>query len=84
LGYLEVMKGSFTNIKTDKPTEKHPLGNIHATRHCQNKSTGQLQSRTFLLKFDPEKFEYGPPNGDPALVTPCSDKEMALPFKVVK
>jgi hypothetical protein len=83
-GYLEIMKGSFTDVKHDKPDEKHLFADIHATRHCPNKSTGQLQSRTFVLKFDPTKFEYGPPNGDPALVTPCSDKEMALPFKVVK
>jgi hypothetical protein len=82
--FLKIMKGSFTDISYNNPDEKHLFADIHATRHCPNKSTGQLQSRTFVLKFDPAKFEYGPPNGDPALVTPCSDKEMALPFKVVK
>ena len=83
-GFLRVMTGSFTDLKHDKPDEKHLWADIHATRQCLNKSTGQRQSRTFVLKFDKSKFEYGPPNGDPALVTPCSDKEMSLPFKEVK
>jgi hypothetical protein len=79
-GFLKVMTGSFTDIKVDTPDERHLWADIHATRQCLNEPAGKLQTRSFVLKFDPSKFVYGPPNDDPDLVQPCTDKEMSLPF----
>jgi hypothetical protein len=75
-GYLKVLDGAFTDIKADIPDKQHLWADVYVTRQCLDKTSGKLQSRTFVLKFDKSKFIYGPPNADPDLINPCSAKYM--------
>jgi hypothetical protein len=80
-GYLKVLDGTFTDIKSDTPDKQHLWADIYVTRQCLDEASSKFQSRTFILKFDESKFVYGPPNADPDLINPCSAKEMFLPFE---
>jgi hypothetical protein len=78
--FIRLLEGYYMSLVPGSTNREHLFADILATRQCPNKKTGRLESRTFVLKFDREKFAYGPPDGDADLIEPCSDKEMSLPF----